>query len=154
MSSLTNNDLRLCGFSELADGWLLVGNSYSIRVLEGFPAALLSTKPSHKPRKKTKQCGSSSSCSSRIRSARSPAAQARRPGAEAQSLGRKQQQQQQQQQQQHSGGAVQRREKGEKREKEVKFTVVLIQPRPQFLSVQFSVGGWINAHTQYGCVAF
>ena len=40
----------------LPDGRLLVSTTASrIRVLEGFPAALLSTKPSHKPPKKTKQ---------------------------------------------------------------------------------------------------
>jgi hypothetical protein len=39
----------------LPDGRLLVGDGHRIRVLEGFPAALLSTKPSHKPPKKTKQ---------------------------------------------------------------------------------------------------
>ena len=40
----------------LPDGRLLVSTTANrMRVLEGFPAALLSTKPSHKPPKKTKQ---------------------------------------------------------------------------------------------------
>ena len=39
----------------LPDGRLLVGDNNRIHVLEGFPAALLSTKPSYKPPKKTNQ---------------------------------------------------------------------------------------------------
>jgi hypothetical protein len=39
----------------LPDGRLLVGGGNRIRVLEGFPAALLGTKPSHKPPKKKNQ---------------------------------------------------------------------------------------------------
>jgi hypothetical protein len=40
----------------LPDGRLLVSTTANrIRVLEGFPAALLSTNPSHKPPQKTKQ---------------------------------------------------------------------------------------------------
>jgi glucose/arabinose dehydrogenase len=39
----------------LPDGWLLVGSDTHIRVLEGFPAALLGTKPSRKAPKKTNQ---------------------------------------------------------------------------------------------------
>jgi sugar lactone lactonase YvrE len=39
----------------LPDGRLLVGTETRIRVLEGFPAALLGTKPSHKPPKKKNQ---------------------------------------------------------------------------------------------------
>jgi hypothetical protein len=57
VSTLTNadeldfpNDIEL-----LPDGRLLVGGNNSIRVLEGFPAALLGTKPSHKPPKKKSQ---------------------------------------------------------------------------------------------------
>jgi sugar lactone lactonase YvrE len=38
----------------LPDGWLLVGGSNRIRVLEGFPAALLGTKPpARRPRRRT-----------------------------------------------------------------------------------------------------
>jgi DNA-binding beta-propeller fold protein YncE len=39
----------------LPDGRLLVGDNSRIRVLKGFPAARLGTKPSHKQPKKTKQ---------------------------------------------------------------------------------------------------
>jgi glucose/arabinose dehydrogenase len=39
----------------LPDGRLLAGSNYSIRVLEGFPAALLGTKPSRKAPKKKNQ---------------------------------------------------------------------------------------------------
>ena len=39
----------------LPDGRLLVGGGHRIRALEGFPAAVLSTKPSHKPPKKKNQ---------------------------------------------------------------------------------------------------
>jgi hypothetical protein len=57
VSTLTNagelNDHR--AFELMPDGCLLVSTTASrIHVLEGFPAALLSTKPSHKPPKKTK----------------------------------------------------------------------------------------------------
>jgi DNA-binding beta-propeller fold protein YncE len=54
VSTLTNLD-ELHVFSALKllpDGRLLVGGGSRIRVLEGFPAAVLSTKPSHKPPKK------------------------------------------------------------------------------------------------------
>jgi hypothetical protein len=43
------------GLLLLPDGRLLVGDEGCIRVLKGFPAAVLSTKPSHKPPKKSKQ---------------------------------------------------------------------------------------------------
>jgi len=43
------------GLCLLPDGRLLVGDASRIRVLEGFPAVLLGTKPSHKQPKKTKQ---------------------------------------------------------------------------------------------------
>jgi hypothetical protein len=43
------------GLCLLPDGRLLVGNGGRIHVLEGFPAALLGAKPSHKKPKKTKQ---------------------------------------------------------------------------------------------------
>jgi glucose/arabinose dehydrogenase len=57
VSTLTNVD-ALHAFSALTllpDGRLLVGGGRRIRVLEGFPAAVLSTKPSHKPPKKKNQ---------------------------------------------------------------------------------------------------
>ena len=47
-----NNPDELC---LLPDGRLLVGDGNRIHVLEGFPAALLGAKPSHKKPKKTKQ---------------------------------------------------------------------------------------------------
>jgi hypothetical protein len=56
-STITNVG-ELHGLSTIAllpDGRLLAGCTSRIRVLEGFPAALLSTKPSHKPPQKTKQ---------------------------------------------------------------------------------------------------
>jgi len=57
VSTLTNaaelNDSD--AFLLLPDGRLLVGSGRRIRVLEGFPAALLGTKPSHKRPKETKQ---------------------------------------------------------------------------------------------------
>jgi len=57
VSTLTNADEL--GFPTaielLPDGRLLVGGGNRIRVLEGFPAAPLSTKPSHKPPKKKNQ---------------------------------------------------------------------------------------------------
>jgi hypothetical protein len=57
VSTLTNvNELENLRCLELLpDGRLLVGERNRIRVLEGFPAALLGTKPSHKPPKKTNQ---------------------------------------------------------------------------------------------------
>jgi len=57
VSTLTNIDElnNPSGLCLLPDGRLLVGNGNCIRVLEGFPAALLGTKPSHKQPKKTKQ---------------------------------------------------------------------------------------------------
>jgi len=57
VSTLTNVDEldNPAGLCLLPDGRLLVGNGNRIRVLEGFPAALLGTKPSHKKPKKTKQ---------------------------------------------------------------------------------------------------
>jgi hypothetical protein len=57
VSTLTNIDElgRITALQLLPDGRLLVGGSRRIRVLEGFPAALLGTKPSHKTPKKTKQ---------------------------------------------------------------------------------------------------
>jgi hypothetical protein len=51
VSTLTNVD-ELNGATALEllpNGRLLVGGNNRIRVLEGFPAALLGTKPSHKP---------------------------------------------------------------------------------------------------------
>jgi uncharacterized protein affecting Mg2+/Co2+ transport len=57
VSTLTNVDEldNPEGLCLLSDGRLLVGDGNFIRVLEGFPAALLGTKPSHKKPKKTKQ---------------------------------------------------------------------------------------------------
>jgi DNA-binding beta-propeller fold protein YncE len=57
VSTLTNVDELNSpeGLCLLPDGRLLVGDGGHIRVLEGFPAALLGTKPSHKQPKKTKQ---------------------------------------------------------------------------------------------------
>jgi sugar lactone lactonase YvrE len=57
VSTLTNVDElnNPTGLCLLPDGRLLVGDASRIRVLEGFPAALLGTKPSHKKPKKTKQ---------------------------------------------------------------------------------------------------
>jgi WD40 repeat protein len=57
MSTLTNVDElnNPEGLCLLPDGRLLVGDVNRIRVLKGFPAALLGTKPSHKQPKKTKQ---------------------------------------------------------------------------------------------------
>ena len=57
VSTLTNADEldRVTALELLPDGRLLVAGSFRFRVLEGFPAALLSTKPSHKPPKKTNQ---------------------------------------------------------------------------------------------------
>jgi DNA-binding beta-propeller fold protein YncE len=57
VSTLTNVDeLQLFDALQLLpDGRLLVGGNHRIRVLEGFPAAVLSTKPSHKPPKKKNQ---------------------------------------------------------------------------------------------------
>jgi len=56
VSTLTNvGELNPRSLELLPDGRLLVGGGSRIRVLEGFPAAVLSTKPSHKPPKKTKQ---------------------------------------------------------------------------------------------------
>jgi hypothetical protein len=57
VSTLTNVD-ELNAFRALEllpDGRLLVGGGNRIRALEGFPAAVLSTKPSHKPPKKKNQ---------------------------------------------------------------------------------------------------
>jgi glucose/arabinose dehydrogenase len=57
VSTLTNAS-ELHGIEALKllpDGRLLVGGGLHIRVLEGFPAAPLSTKPSHKPPKKKNQ---------------------------------------------------------------------------------------------------
>jgi hypothetical protein len=80
VSTLTNvNGLDLRCLELLPDGRLLVGERNRIRVLEGFPAALLGTKPSHKPPKKTNQqqkkkkkkralAGGASSSSSGVRS--------------------------------------------------------------------------------------
>jgi hypothetical protein len=57
VSTLTNVDELHSpeGLCLLPDGRLLVGDGGYIRVLEGFPAALLGIKPSHKQPKKTKQ---------------------------------------------------------------------------------------------------
>ena len=57
VSTLTNADELgyPTALELLPDGRLLVGGSNRIRVLEGFPAALLGTKPSHKPPKKKNQ---------------------------------------------------------------------------------------------------
>jgi glucose/arabinose dehydrogenase len=58
VSTLTNTDEldKPAALELLPDGRLLVSTTANrIRVLEGFPAALLSTKPSHKPPKKTRQ---------------------------------------------------------------------------------------------------
>jgi hypothetical protein len=57
VSTLTNiGDLgRLSALELLPDGRLLVGERNRIRVLEGFPAALLGPKPSYKRPKKTNQ---------------------------------------------------------------------------------------------------
>jgi hypothetical protein len=56
VSTLTNADLgRLSALELLPDGRLLVGERNRIRVLEGFPAALLGPKPSFKRPKKTNQ---------------------------------------------------------------------------------------------------
>jgi Lon protease-like protein len=57
VSTLTNvGELSPKSLELLPDGRLLVSTAANrIRVLEGFPAAVLSTKPSHKPPKKTKQ---------------------------------------------------------------------------------------------------
>ena len=53
VSTLTNAELRTpSALGLLPDGRLLVGGGNRIRVLEGFPAAILGTKPSHKPPKK------------------------------------------------------------------------------------------------------
>jgi hypothetical protein len=57
VSTITNTD-ELRGLSTLAllpDGRLLIGCTNRIRVPEGFPAALLSTKSSYKPPKKKKK---------------------------------------------------------------------------------------------------
>jgi WD40 repeat protein len=57
VSTLTNADEldRVSALELLPDGRLLVGTETRIRVLEGFPAAPLSTKPSHKPPKKNQK---------------------------------------------------------------------------------------------------
>jgi len=57
VSTLTNaGELDyLYALQLLPDGRLLVGTEPSIRVLEGFPAAPLGSKPSHKPPKKKNQ---------------------------------------------------------------------------------------------------
>ena len=57
VSTLTNVDElgNPTALELLPDGRLLVGTETRIRVLEGFPAAPLSTKPSHKPPKKKNQ---------------------------------------------------------------------------------------------------
>jgi glucose/arabinose dehydrogenase len=57
VSTLTNIDELddVSSLELLPDGRLLVGGNTRIRVLEGFPAAPLSTKPSHKPPKKKNQ---------------------------------------------------------------------------------------------------
>ena len=57
VSTLTNADEldRVTALELLPDGRLLVGTRNRIHVLEGFPAAPLSTKPSHKPPKKKNQ---------------------------------------------------------------------------------------------------
>jgi DNA-binding beta-propeller fold protein YncE len=57
VSTLTNADElgEPTAIELLPDGRLLVGGNNRIRVLEGFPAALLGTKPSHKPPKKKNQ---------------------------------------------------------------------------------------------------
>ena len=56
VSTLTNaGKLNLRSLEVLPDGRLLVGVDDGIRVLEGFPAALLGAKPSYKPPKKTNQ---------------------------------------------------------------------------------------------------
>ena len=53
VSTLTNAELRTpSALGLLPDGRLLVGGGNRIRVLEGFPAAILGTKPSHKAPKK------------------------------------------------------------------------------------------------------
>jgi hypothetical protein len=60
-------------FALLPDGRLLVGRGNRIFVLEGFPAALLSTKPpTSRPRRRSSNC-----CCRRRRSAHSPVARAR-----------------------------------------------------------------------------
>jgi hypothetical protein len=57
VSTLTNVDELndLSALELLPDGHLLVGGTNRIRVLEGFPAALLGPKPSFKRPKKTNQ---------------------------------------------------------------------------------------------------
>ena len=57
VSTLTNADEldNPTALELLPDGRLLVGSDTRIRVLEGFPAAPLGTKPSHKPPKKKNQ---------------------------------------------------------------------------------------------------
>jgi hypothetical protein len=57
VSTLTNADElnNLRSLELLPDGRLLVGGNDSIRVLEGFPAALLGAKPSFKRPKQTNQ---------------------------------------------------------------------------------------------------
>ena len=57
VSTLTNADdlVNPTALELLPDGRLLVGGGTRIRVLEGFPAAPLGTKPSHKPPKKKNQ---------------------------------------------------------------------------------------------------
>ena len=56
VSTLTNaGELNPRSLELLPDGRLLVGGNNSIRVLEGFPAALLGPKPSFKRPKKTNQ---------------------------------------------------------------------------------------------------
>jgi sugar lactone lactonase YvrE len=56
VSTLTNvAELLLRSFELLPDGRLLLGTRNCIRVLEGFPAALLGAKPSYKRPKRTNQ---------------------------------------------------------------------------------------------------
>ena len=56
VSTLTNADeLNPSALKLLPDGRLLVGGNDSIRVLEGFPVALLGPKPSYKRPKRTNQ---------------------------------------------------------------------------------------------------
>jgi hypothetical protein len=101
VSTLTNagelddfNALQL-----LPGGRLLVGAGNRIRVLEGFPAALLGAKPSHSGQEDEPAAAAGGEEARRRRELDWP------PGAEAQPHGREQQQH-------GGGGAVQQRQRG------------------------------------------